>query len=109
MNGKVRWLNFLTPGFDGIDERRGDYSGSVQDLCKLIVLVLQKRGVKEFVFCGFSGGSINAPILYLLYPQLMVGEINLAGQGYTWPIGMVLNYSLIINGSGFGMGPQGLP
>jgi pimeloyl-ACP methyl ester carboxylesterase len=108
MGGEVRWINFVIPGFDDLDERRGDYSGSVQDFCKLIILILKKRGVKEFIYCGFSGGSYNVAVMYHLYPNLMIGEINLVGCGYTWPVGLMLSAKLIVNDSGFGFGPRGI-
>jgi len=28
MGDTCRWVNLTTPGFDGEDERRGDYNGS---------------------------------------------------------------------------------
>lgn len=40
MECKIRWINFVVPGFDGLDERRGNYSGSIEDLSKLIMLIL---------------------------------------------------------------------
>lgn len=58
MNGKVRWINFVVPGFDGLDERRGNYSGSAEDLSKLIVKVLDERKVSRIIFIGHSMGSI---------------------------------------------------
>jgi hypothetical protein len=77
-------------------------------MCKLIVLILEKRGVKEFVFCGFSGGTFIAPVMYYLYPNLMIGEINLAGQGYTLSTAVQVSISVMLNDNGFGFGPQGL-
>lgn len=41
MNGKIRWINLIVPGFDGQDERRGNYKGDVEDLSKMIVLILK--------------------------------------------------------------------
>jgi len=40
MKGKIRWINMIFPGFDGLDERRGNYSGSADDVSKLVTMVL---------------------------------------------------------------------
>lgn len=37
---KIRWINIIVPGFDNLDERRGDYKGTIEDICKLMKLLL---------------------------------------------------------------------
>lgn len=32
MKNKYRWINLVVPGFDGKDERRGNYQGTGEDL-----------------------------------------------------------------------------
>ena len=45
-------INFILPGFDGLDERRGNYSGSAEDLGKLIVLILDTRKASNQWYTG---------------------------------------------------------
>jgi U1 small nuclear ribonucleoprotein C len=58
MEGKLRWINFVVPGFDGLDERRGNYSGSADDLSRLIMAVLNERKVQKIIYVGHSMGSL---------------------------------------------------
>lgn len=68
MNGKFRWINFIIPGFDGLDERRGNYSGSAEDLSKLIMKILHERKVSKIIYIGHSMGSIFASFFINRYP-----------------------------------------
>lgn len=76
MKGSVRLINFILPGFDGLDERRGNYSGSAEDLGKLIVLILETRKASKLIYCGHSMGSIYASYFIHRYPHLVHGYIN---------------------------------
>jgi surfactin synthase thioesterase subunit len=55
----VRWINFIVPGFDGADERRGSYKGTLSDIIELIFLLLRDglRSQNKVVLLGHSMGS----------------------------------------------------
>lgn len=63
-----RWINFSLPGFDGVDERRGNYSGSVNDVSDLLEELLNHLNIKEFVFLGHSFGGFVRNYYSLKYP-----------------------------------------
>lgn len=42
MKNEYRWINFIVPGYDGIDERRGNYQGTYKDIVKMIKKLLDK-------------------------------------------------------------------
>lgn len=58
MQSSCRWVNLVVPGFDGEDERRGNYTGSMKDFSELIVRLMGKLGVAKLVLCFHSMGSI---------------------------------------------------
>jgi pimeloyl-ACP methyl ester carboxylesterase len=64
----MRWLNIIVPGFDKIDERRGDYSGSLNDISKLISMLIEKLRIKKVIVLGHSMGSYIANKFVLDYP-----------------------------------------
>jgi hypothetical protein len=41
MGKTCRWVNFIIPGFDGEDERRGGYDGSAAHLSQLIIKLIK--------------------------------------------------------------------
>lgn len=45
MKNEHRWVNIVLPGFDGIDERRGNYRGTLDDIMELILRLMKKLGV----------------------------------------------------------------
>lgn len=106
MNGKVRWINFIIPGFDGLDERRGNYSGSAEDLSKLIVLVLAQRKVPRIIYIGHSMGSIFASFFIHRYPEVVQGYVNVTGIVNQWYLGLLTFYRNTTAAYGFGKGPK---
>jgi U1 small nuclear ribonucleoprotein C len=68
MKGKLRWINFVVPGFDGLDERRGNYSGSAEDLTKLIVAVLEELKISKIIYVAHSMGSIFGSYFITKHP-----------------------------------------
>ena len=106
MNGTCRWINFIVPGFDGLDERRGNYSGSVQDISKLITMVLNELRVAQVVLCGHSMGSIFFGYLYDAYPQYFRGYINITGIVNYWFVGLTTFYINTVAAYGFNWGPN---
>lgn len=106
MKGTVRWINFVVPGFDGLDERRGNYTGSAEDLGKLIVMVLEDRKVTRLVYCGHSMGSIFASYFINKYADIVHGYINVTGIVNQWYIGLLVFYRFTSAAYGFGKGPN---
>lgn len=106
MKGFCRWINFIVPGFDGLDERRGNYTGSVQDISRLITLVLDRLKVAQVVVCGHSMGSIFSGYLFDAYPQYFRGYINVTGIVNYWYIGLKTFYRYTVAKYGFSSGPN---
>jgi len=106
MNGKVRWINFIIPGFDGLDERRGNYSGSAEDLSKLIVKILSDRKVSKIIYIGHSMGSIFASFFINRYPEVILGYVNVTGIVNQWYTGLLTFYRNTCGAYGFGKGPN---
>ena len=106
MAGVCRWINFIVPGFDGEDERRGTYNGSVQDISKLITLVLNELNVPQVVLCGHSMGSIFFGYLFSVYPQYFRGYINITGIVNYWYVGLKTFYRNVIAAYGYNGGPN---
>lgn len=69
MKEQVRWVNFAIPGFDGEDERRGNYVGDYPALLDLIIKLKQKLKIKRMIICGHSYGSSIAFNLRDKFPQ----------------------------------------
>ena len=40
MKNSSRWINIILPGFDKLDERRGDYKGDSTDIMRLILKLM---------------------------------------------------------------------
>jgi U1 small nuclear ribonucleoprotein C len=101
---KLRWINFVVPGFDGLDERRGNYTGSAEDLSKLIVAVLEQRRVSKIVYVGHSMGSIFGGYFISKHPEMVVGYVNVTGIVNYWYVGLMTFYRNLIVTYGFGPG-----
>jgi pimeloyl-ACP methyl ester carboxylesterase len=65
---KIRWLNIIVPGFDNEDERRGNYSGSIEDICILMKMLLDDLGIKKVIVLGHSMGSYISNAFVVKYP-----------------------------------------
>lgn len=88
MDKQCRWINLTVPGFDGMDERRGTYSGSMRDLSILIVRLMENRGVKKIIYCGHSMGNIFMSYFATHYSQYIEGIISITGILDTWYTGL---------------------
>lgn len=102
MKEEIRWINFVIPGYDGINEKRGTYNGSMDNICTLVYKILISRGVKKAIFCGHSGGTVFFPFLWKKYPHIFKGYLNIAGITNFWSIGMRLIYKIGAHDNGFG-------
>lgn len=57
-----RWINLVLPGFDNIDERRGSYTGTIQQIMKLIVDTLDLKGIQQVILVAHSYGNFIASL-----------------------------------------------
>lgn len=86
------------PGFDGHDERRGTYDGSLRDLSELIVRMIKKLNIEKFVFCGHSMGSIFMSYFVTHYEKYLEGCISITGILDSWYVGLrVFYYNFVID------------
>jgi pimeloyl-ACP methyl ester carboxylesterase len=90
----------VVPGFDGEDERRGNYTASIQDLSSLIIKLMRKRSVDRIVFCGHSMGSIFMVSFITHYPQYIDGVVSITGIVDTWYIGLLTFYNAMVVSNG---------
>ena len=95
----------MFPGFDGEDERRGDYSGSVSDFSKLLIMLLENRKVGKIFYVGHSMGSYIASYFINTYPQYIKGYINITGIVNMWYTGILTFIRTVVIESGFGVTP----
>ena len=101
-----RWVNFVLPGYDGEDERRGNYSGSVEDISEMIIRIIKIRNLRKIIFCGHSMGSILASYFINRYPQYVEGYINITGIVNIWYTGLLTFYRVTLAAYGFNKGPN---
>jgi pimeloyl-ACP methyl ester carboxylesterase len=101
MGGYCRWINFIVPGFDGEDERRGTYNSSRPQLYALILLVLDRLKVGKAVICAHSFSSTYSPSLIKAYPHRFEGYINAAGMGDCWNHGFLSVYHNVTVSQGY--------
>ena len=106
MEGTCRWINVVIPGFDNEDERRGNYSGSVEDFSQLLILLIHELKVSKFIYVGHSLGSILAGYFINHYPQYVKGYINITGIVNIWYVGLMTFYRVTVGKYGFGVGPN---
>ena len=95
MRQKCRWINLTIPGYDGEDERRGTYDGSLRHMSELIIRLMKSRGVPKIVFCGHSMGSMVMIHFATHHPEYLDGTINITGLADTWYIGLMTFYNTI--------------
>jgi pimeloyl-ACP methyl ester carboxylesterase len=51
------WINFILPGLDGSDEKRGkNFKGTAKDHCELIVRLLDRLKIEKVILCCHSFG-----------------------------------------------------
>lgn len=96
----MRWINLVVPGFDGLDERRGNYSGSSQDFAKLICMILQAKNITKVIVCAHSFGTIISTYFISQYRHLVLGFISVAGMVNIMSVGIMMMYSNIIGAHG---------
>ncbi|KRX00386.1 hypothetical protein PPERSA_03607 [Pseudocohnilembus persalinus] len=93
---KIRWINFIVPGFDGQDERRGTYNSSLHDVCTMIVKLLEKLNINKVFICGHSMGAFIACYFYQNFQNKCLGLITLGGAPITWYEGMKVFHKSIV-------------
>jgi pimeloyl-ACP methyl ester carboxylesterase len=69
MGSECRWINLILPGFDGKDERRGDYNGSAEHISQLILMIMKHLKIGKIIFCGHSLGSIFGAYFLTKYSE----------------------------------------
>jgi hypothetical protein len=57
MGERVRWINVATPGFDGEDERRGNYMGTYPDIKKAVINLIKSLELKRVIILAHSFGT----------------------------------------------------
>ncbi len=70
-----RWINFFVPGFDGQPEIRGDYKGGIEDICKMIVLLLDQKKIAKVVMMPHSMGGFIYFYFAKIYSSRLAGYI----------------------------------
>lgn len=50
------WINYILPGLDGYDERRGDFKGNPKDHCEMIVKLLDRLKIEKIILICHSFG-----------------------------------------------------
>ena len=101
MRNRYRWVNIVLPGFDGKDERRGDYKGTMEDVLKLILKVMEKLGIEKVVCCGHSMGSFVFSIFLNQHPEKVQGFVSVAGVVDQWYVGLFTFYNQTVVSNGF--------
>lgn len=86
----------MYPGYDGEDERRGTFDGSLEHMSQLLIQMTRSRGIEKFVFCGHSMGSMFMSYFVTHYRESLEGSISITGITDTWYIGLKTFYSLIV-------------
>jgi pimeloyl-ACP methyl ester carboxylesterase len=100
MGEVCRWINFIYPGYDGEDERRGDFDGSLEHMSQMLIAMVESRGIEKFVFCGHSMGSMFMAYFVTHYRRYLEGSVSITGITDTWYIGLKTFYSLIVVSNG---------
>lgn len=102
MKGEQRWINFVIPGFDSFNEKRGTYNSSMNDVGQLIIKILLSRKVKKAIYCGHSNGTVFISHMMKNYPHIFKGFVNIAGITNIWTNGMRMVYRIAAHDNGFG-------
>ena len=92
----ARWINVVVPGFDDIDERRGDYSGSIYDISRLLDRLMERLGFGQVVLLGHSMGSYISNAFSSLYPHRLAGQGLIAAATPDWNVGMKAFHSALV-------------
>jgi pimeloyl-ACP methyl ester carboxylesterase len=106
MDDTCRWVNVIIPGFDGQDERRANYTGSIQDFSQLLIMLLHHLQVSRIIYVGHSLGSILAGYFINKYPQYVRGYVNVTGIVNLWYTGLLTFYRTVVANYGFNKGPS---
>jgi pimeloyl-ACP methyl ester carboxylesterase len=101
MKGRYRWINMMIPGFDGEDERRGTYDGTLKGFENLFFRLAKSLKLKRVVICAHSFGTTVGFHLASTLPFLIEGFINIAGVGSVWPNGMSFMYKATVVDLGY--------
>ena len=101
MKGTCRWINLIVPGFDGKDERRGNYSGSKEDIVTMILRILNILKIQKIVAVGHSMGSFIWSWFLKTHPERVSGFVSVAGLVDMWYVGLLTFYNQIVVSNGF--------
>jgi pimeloyl-ACP methyl ester carboxylesterase len=101
MGKSCRWVNLTIPGFDGEDERRGDYDGSVEHFSRLIIKLLGVLKVKKVLLCAHSLGSIFSTYFITHHLPYVEGYVNITGNIDQWYTGIMTFFQTCVTGHGY--------
>ena len=101
MEDTCRWVNLTTPGFDGEDERRGNYNGSSADFAQLILRLLKYLKVTKVILCAHSLGSIYSSYFISRHPEVVEGYINITGIVNLWYTGLMTFFQTVVTEYGY--------
>ncbi|KAL4473157.1 hypothetical protein ABPG72_007387 [Tetrahymena utriculariae] len=73
-----RFIHLFLPGFDNIDERRGQYVGTLQDGVKMINEFLNNLGIQKVVIMMHSLGGFFGKYFACCNPERVDGLIQIA-------------------------------
>jgi pimeloyl-ACP methyl ester carboxylesterase len=94
-------VNLIVPGFDGEDERRGDYDGSAAHLSQLIIKLMKALHVQKAIFCAHSLGSMFCSYFITHHPQYVEGYINVTGMVDYWSTGILVFFQTTFTEHGY--------
>ncbi|KRX00383.1 hypothetical protein PPERSA_03604 [Pseudocohnilembus persalinus] len=95
-NNKIRWINFVVPGYDGEDERRGEYLGEFNQILEMMKKLIDFLQLEKIFLLQHSTGSIIGLLFQDKYPDLCLGHIMLGAVAINWTFGIKAYYEVII-------------
>ena len=91
----------ILPGFDGEDERRGDYNGSCEHFSQLILKLLAHLKIPKIILCAHSMGSIFSSYFITKYSDVVEGYINITGIVDDWYVGLLTFFQTTVAEHGY--------
>ncbi|KAL4510344.1 hypothetical protein ABPG72_008234 [Tetrahymena utriculariae] len=82
-----RWINYAYPGYDGFDDNRGSFKGTVREQCQLIAELLDYLEIGQIIFLGHSFGGYYRNYFTLMYPQRVIGIASIATHSFEHNVG----------------------
>jgi len=92
---KGRFINFVVPGYDGEPIERGSFNANWSDVCKMIVLLLDKLQIPKIIYCGHSMGGLLMYNFCTTFPERVEGCIFMAAPPNAMYIGLTVFDSIV--------------